>query len=91
MMSPEIPATLEWSGGIPGALHLIDQTRLPGELEILELTDVAAIHDAIRRLAVRGAPAIGLAAAYGVIVAVQHHDNDDRDGVATAFSAAVCS
>ncbi|QEF97678.1 Methylthioribose-1-phosphate isomerase [Stieleria maiorica] len=51
-------------------LILIDQTKLPGELTELVCTSVAQTHDAIRRLVVRGAPAIGIAAAYGVCLAV---------------------
>ena len=50
-------------------LHLIDQTRLPGELLTLACSTVTQTHDAISRLVVRGAPAIGVAAAYGVCLA----------------------
>lgn len=63
--------TLEWIGGADGFLRLIDQTRLPGELVHLDCRDVQAVHDAIRRLSVRGAPAIGVAAAYGCVIAAQ--------------------
>jgi methylthioribose-1-phosphate isomerase len=49
-----------------GALVLLDQTALPEEERWLRLTSAAEVADAIRRLAVRGAPAIGLAAAYGL-------------------------
>ncbi|MEO1615789.1 MAG: S-methyl-5-thioribose-1-phosphate isomerase [Planctomycetota bacterium] len=52
-----------------GQLVLIDQTKLPGELTELICGDVEQTHDAIRRLVVRGAPAIGIAAAYGVCLA----------------------
>jgi methylthioribose-1-phosphate isomerase len=51
-----------------GALLLLDQTALPAEERWLRLTSAAEVGDAIRRLAVRGAPAIGLAAAYGLAV-----------------------
>ena len=54
--------------GRRGPLLLLDQTRLPAEEVTLELGDSAAVADAIRSLRVRGAPAIGLAAAYGVAV-----------------------
>ncbi len=60
------PETLAYSAG---RLTLIDQTRLPGELVTLDCESVAETHDAIRRLVVRGAPAIGIAAAYGVCLA----------------------
>jgi len=51
-------------------LRLIDQTRLPGELVYLELDDYGEIVKAIQRLQVRGAPAIGIAAAYALPIAV---------------------
>jgi len=57
--------TLKWTGD---ALGLIDQTLLPGELVIVKCRTVGDVHDAIRRLVVRGAPAIGVAAAYGVLL-----------------------
>lgn len=50
-------------------LILLDQTRLPTELTELVCRDVEQTHDAIQRLVVRGAPAIGIAAAYGVCLA----------------------
>jgi methylthioribose-1-phosphate isomerase len=53
-----------------GKLALLDQTRLPAEEVWLDCPDVETIADAIRRLAVRGAPAIGVAAAWGLVVAV---------------------
>ena len=51
------------------ALHLIDQRRLPGTLRILRLTRVRQVADAIRTMVVRGAPSIGVAAAYGMVLA----------------------
>jgi len=67
-----IPAEAETIRFIPGGpgegarVDLLDQTRLPGELSRLICETVDQVHDAIRRLVVRGAPAIGIAAAYGV-------------------------
>ncbi len=58
-------------GGLPGALELIDQTRLPHEAVALRCTTVEEVREAIRRLSVRGAPAIGVAAAYGLVVGAQ--------------------
>ncbi len=52
--------------GQSGKLRIIDQTRLPSTLTYLELDELDAIIDAIKRLAVRGAPAIGCAAALGL-------------------------
>jgi methylthioribose-1-phosphate isomerase len=52
-------------------LELLDQTRLPGEEVWLSCTSAGDVADAIRRLAVRGAPAIGVAAAYGVVLGMR--------------------
>src|SRR4029450_6696411 len=48
-----------------GRLEIVDQTLLPGRLVVLRPTTVAEVVDALRRLAVRGAPAIGVAGASG--------------------------
>lgn len=61
---------------LPGKLRIIDQTRLPQELVYLELDDVDEIVEAIKRLAVRGAPAIGCAAALGLAACAQHVGTD---------------
>ncbi len=66
---------LEWR---EDGLALLDQTRLPGEETWLRPKRVEEVCDAIRRLAVRGAPAIGVAAAYGLVVALG--DPDDPQG-----------
>ncbi len=50
-------------------LHLLDQRKLPLRAEYLELSTAAAVADAIRDMVVRGAPAIGITAAYGVVLA----------------------
>lgn len=63
--------TLRWIGDIDGHLNLLDQTLLPNQVETLAVTDVAGVIDAILRLAVRGAPAIGVAAAYGMVLGVR--------------------
>ncbi len=60
--------TLRWLGDRHGYLQLIDQTRLPGELVQVDCHDVATVRQAIRTLQVRGAPAIGIAAAYGLLL-----------------------
>lgn len=51
---------------LPGKLRIIDQTLLPGKLKYIETDDLGTIYDSIKRLAVRGAPAIGCAAALGL-------------------------
>jgi len=71
MNNPSAPATLAWIGDISGYLELIDQTLLPGELTHVACRDVETVWEAIKSLRVRGAPAIGVAAAYGVCVGIQ--------------------
>jgi len=63
--------TLRWVGDQDGHLVIIDQTRLPTELVEIELRDADAVWEAIKSLRVRGAPAIGIAAAYGVCLGLQ--------------------
>lgn len=54
-----------------GVLRLLDQRRLPQSHEMLELPDVAAAANAIRDMVVRGAPAIGITAAYAIVIAAR--------------------
>ena len=69
MMDLTIPKPIAWLGdGRTGQLRLIDQTQLPGRLLHLDCRDVEMVWSAIRRLSVRGAPAIGIAAAYGCVL-----------------------
>jgi len=68
---------------VPGALWAIDQTLLPDQEVELELRDAAAVADAIRRLAIRGAPLIGVAAGYGVAL-----DAEDGLGLEPVRAAA---
>ena len=75
-----VPKTIEWIGGMEGHVVMIDQTRLPAELVMLECRDVQTMWHAIRRLSVRGAPAIGIAAAMGAVLGVRDYDGLDRDG-----------
>lgn len=65
---------LEWCGD---SLRILDQTRLPGEEKYLELKDYREVAEAIKTLRVRGAPAIGVAAGYGVVLGVQGIDATD--------------
>ncbi|MCH8301004.1 MAG: S-methyl-5-thioribose-1-phosphate isomerase, partial [Candidatus Marinimicrobia bacterium] len=60
------PPTIEWKDD---RVFMIDQTLLPGELKILEITDHKIIAEAIKSLRIRGAPAIGIAGAYGLVLA----------------------
>ena len=66
-----IAQALKWVGGIDGFLELIDQRRLPGEFVRLQCRDIEQLCEAIKTLAVRGAPAIGVAAAYGLVLGMQ--------------------
>ena len=59
---------MEWSAG---SLSLLDQRRLPAHEEWLTLTTWEEVAEAIRDMAVRGAPAIGIAAAYGMALAAK--------------------
>jgi S-methyl-5-thioribose-1-phosphate isomerase len=72
--------TIDWADG---AVVIIDQTALPDELRMLRLSTVEDLVDAIRRLAVRGAPALGVAGALGVALAARQHP-DDPDARAEA-------
>jgi methylthioribose-1-phosphate isomerase len=70
--------TLHWVGDRHGCLVLIDQTRLPVEFKELECRDVETVWEAIKLLRVRGAPAIGIAAAYGVCIGLQTVEGSDE-------------
>lgn len=70
--------TLSWIGGVDGHLRLIDQTLLPLELVEIDCRDVETVWEAIKLLRVRGAPAIGIAAAYGVCLGVQQTVHGDE-------------
>ena len=61
-----IPRTVEWADG---AVRLIDQRLLPGELRFIDCRTVDELCEAISSLAIRGAPALGAAAGYGVALA----------------------
>ncbi len=71
-------------------LVVLDQTRLPGEIVHLRLRSSEQVFEAIRSLRVRGAPAIGIAAAYGTLLAVSAVQTDDARAVRDRL-AEVCS
>ncbi|HPD17144.1 MAG TPA: S-methyl-5-thioribose-1-phosphate isomerase [Planctomycetota bacterium] len=64
--------TIEWLGGVDGCARLIDQTLLPTEFRQIECRTLEAMWEAIKVLRVRGAPAIGVAAAFGAILGIQN-------------------
>ena len=84
-------ATIRWAGGVDGHLVLLDQTRLPRETAYLDCRTAEDVWRAIRQLSVRGAPAIGVAAAYGVCVGVKcgRSVNEVCDYLATSRPTAV--
>lgn len=67
------------------ALRIIDQTLLPTKMHMLELDDEKSIWDAIHLLKVRGAPAIGVAAAIGISVLSKKIETDDIGEFKTEF------
>ncbi|MBI1827375.1 MAG: S-methyl-5-thioribose-1-phosphate isomerase [Planctomycetes bacterium] len=71
MSLANLPRTIEWIGELDGFVRMIDQTKLPESLEFIACRDVACMWHAIKRLIVRGAPAIGIAAAMGAVLAVR--------------------
>ena len=81
-MSDSIKA-VDW---VDDALVLLDQTLIPVEERYRSYTDVDAIIDAIKRLVVRGAPAIGVAGAFGVVIAM---DEAKRNGSRLPVTALV--
>ncbi|MCS7160930.1 MAG: S-methyl-5-thioribose-1-phosphate isomerase [Gemmatales bacterium] len=62
---------LEWVGERDGFLRIVDQTRLPQEIRYLHLENVEAVREAIVQMRLRGAPAIGVAAAFGVVLGMR--------------------
>jgi methylthioribose-1-phosphate isomerase len=76
--------TIDW---VDGAVVIVDQTALPHELRMLRLIEVDDLVDAIRRLAVRGAPALGAAGALGVLLAAHQARRQgwDDDALAKAI------
>jgi len=70
--------TIEWD---QGTVRMIDQRCLPAELVILELSDYRAVARAIREMAIRGAPAIGAAAAFGLALGARQSRARDREAL----------
>jgi methylthioribose-1-phosphate isomerase len=66
--------TLQWIGAADGFLELTDQRKLPAEFITIKCTTVEQLLDSIKTLAVRGAPAIGVAAGFGICLAAKEID-----------------
>ena len=67
--------TIEWRNH---KIRMIDQTKLPEELIYLDIDDLEVLGEAIQSLRVRGAPAIGIAAAFGMIIGARHFWSEDK-------------
>jgi len=65
--------TIDW---VDGHVRLVDQTRLPDEVSFVDLSEVNDLIDAIKRLVIRGAPAIGVAGAFGVLLSAIRVSNN---------------
>lgn len=68
-----------------GVLNILDQTKIPNVTEFLEITKIEDAWDAIKQLKVRGAPAIGIAAAYGLLLGIKNAPENSFDDFYTAF------
>ena len=70
----KIPRSVEYNNGI---LKFLDQTKLPLEVVYEEQTNVEQVYNSIKQLKVRGAPAIGIAGAFGLIISVIEYKDKD--------------
>jgi methylthioribose-1-phosphate isomerase len=81
--------TVQWIGdAATGFLRLIDQTRLPMEFVEIDCREVPAVWEAIKVLRVRGAPAIGIAAAYGAVIGARARGREDTAAISRALGEA---
>jgi methylthioribose-1-phosphate isomerase len=74
-----------WADESQGVVHIIDQQRLPHVFETATIASTEAMADAIRSMHVRGAPLIGVAAAYGIALAVARDPSDESISKASAL------
>ena len=74
-----------WADEVQGVVHIIDQARLPHVFETATIASAEAMADAIRAMRVRGAPLIGVAAAYGIALAVARDPSDESISRASAL------
>ncbi len=70
-----LPRTVKWE---KGRVILIDQTKLPEDLTFVECEDIECVANAIEEMKVRGAPAIGATAAYGLALVAYHSEAKDE-------------
>jgi len=77
--------SVEW---VDGKVRMIDQRLLPAELHLVEYKDHRQVAQAIRTMVIRGAPAIGAAAAFGMALAAREARTQDRNGLLVDLRAA---
>jgi methylthioribose-1-phosphate isomerase len=81
--------TLEW--GLDGTLRLLDQRNLPFETGYVECQSYRQVADCIKTMVVRGAPAIGITAAYGMVLAAAEAVQDDFYDAPDGDTGSVCA
>ncbi len=79
--------SIEWVAKTQ-VVRMLDQRLLPGEVKYVEYTEAATVAGAITDMVIRGAPAIGAAAAYGLAVELCHNESDDPATLSAAYRAA---
>ena len=80
---------IDWIGDETGTLRLLDQTLLPCESKSILCRSVEQVVEAIRALRVRGAPAIGVTAAYGVVIGLRETALSDRSQFDTRLNVVI--
>lgn len=72
-----VVSALKWVGDVDGCLELVDQRKLPGEFVKFRCQSIEDVFDSIKELVVRGAPAIGVAGAFGLVLGLRDLDEGD--------------
>lgn len=75
--------TIKW---VNGTVKIIDQTKLPTKLQYIYCRDLKTLWKAIRRLSVRGAPALGVAAGFGVLLGMKTFKGKDKNAFVKHFN-----
>jgi methylthioribose-1-phosphate isomerase len=76
--------TIEWKNGV---VVTIDQTKLPNKVDYLEIRTCREMADAIKTMKIRGAPVLGVAAAYGLALTAYHSEARTREGLLKEIEA----
>ena len=79
--------SIEWIES-SGMVRMLDQRILPGRVEYLEYASAEDVALAIKDMVIRGAPAIGAAAAYGLAVELRHQDSEDLNALSQIYKSA---